>query len=98
MQFGKPIGSFYVPSAPGYVDLTAVNAYNPDKARALLKEAGIALAIVSSNTEANVRHVLGPCASRFRHYACGASMFGKAKRLTAAPGLWPMRKLVRDGG
>ena len=22
----------------------------------------------------------------------------KAKRLTAAPGLWPMRKLVRDGG
>ncbi len=39
--FGKPIGSFYVPSAPGYVDLTAVNAYNPDKARALLKEAGI---------------------------------------------------------
>ena len=40
--FGKPIGSFYVPSAPGYVDLTAVNAYNPDRARALLKEAGIA--------------------------------------------------------
>jgi peptide/nickel transport system substrate-binding protein len=39
--FGKPIGSFYVPSAPGYIDLTAVNAYNPDKARALLKEAGI---------------------------------------------------------
>ena len=39
--FGKPIGSFYVPGAPGYVDLTAVNAYNPDKARALLKEAGI---------------------------------------------------------
>ena len=22
----------------------------------------------------------------------------KAKRLTAAPGLWPMSKLVRDGG
>ena len=39
--FGTPIGSFYVPGAPGYVDLTAVNAYNPDKARALLKEAGI---------------------------------------------------------
>ncbi len=39
--FGKPIGSFYVPGAPGYVDLNAVNAYNPDKARALLKEAGI---------------------------------------------------------
>ena len=39
--FGTPIGSFYVPGAPGYVDLTSVNAYNPDKARALLKEAGI---------------------------------------------------------
>ncbi|MBP6898479.1 MAG: ABC transporter substrate-binding protein [Burkholderiaceae bacterium] len=39
--FGTPIGSFYVPGAVGYVDLTAVNAYNPDKARALLKEAGI---------------------------------------------------------
>jgi peptide/nickel transport system substrate-binding protein len=40
--FGTPIGSFYVPGAPGYVDLTAVNAYAPDKSRALLKEAGVA--------------------------------------------------------
>ena len=39
--FGTPIGSFYVPGAPGYVDLTGVNAYNPERARALLKEAGI---------------------------------------------------------
>ena len=39
--FGAPIGSFYVPGAPGYVDLTGVNAYNPEQARALLKEAGI---------------------------------------------------------
>jgi len=39
--FGTPIGSFYVPGAPGYVDLTSVNAYNPDKAKALLKEAGV---------------------------------------------------------
>jgi len=30
-----------VPGAPGYLDLTAANAYNPDRARALLKEAGI---------------------------------------------------------
>ncbi|WP_027172277.1 HAD hydrolase-like protein [Methylobacterium sp. 10] len=48
-----------------------------------LDEAGITLAIVSSNSEANIRCVLGPCAARFRHYACGASMFGKARRLTA---------------
>ena len=39
--FGAPIGSFYVPGAPGHVDLTAVNAFNPDRARALLKEAGV---------------------------------------------------------
>lgn len=39
--YGAPIGSHYVPSAPGYVDTTGVNAYNPEKAKALLKEAGI---------------------------------------------------------
>jgi peptide/nickel transport system substrate-binding protein len=39
--FGVPIGSYYVPGAPGYVDLTGINAYNPDRARALLKEAGV---------------------------------------------------------
>ena len=41
--FGVPIGSFYVPGAPGYVDLTAVNSYNPERAKALLKEAGVTL-------------------------------------------------------
>ncbi|MEP6873242.1 MAG: ABC transporter substrate-binding protein [Burkholderiales bacterium] len=40
--FGTPIGSHMVPSDAGYVDLTAVNPYNPEKARALLKEAGVA--------------------------------------------------------
>jgi peptide/nickel transport system substrate-binding protein len=39
--YGAPIGSHYVPGAFGYVDTTAVNAFNPDKAKALLKEAGI---------------------------------------------------------
>jgi peptide/nickel transport system substrate-binding protein len=39
--YGSPIGAHYVPGTPGYVDVTAVNAYNPDKARALLKEAGV---------------------------------------------------------
>ena len=39
--YGSPIGSHYVPGAPGYVDTTGVNGYNPDRARALLKEAGI---------------------------------------------------------
>ena len=40
--YGKPIGSHMVPSDAGYVDLTAMNAYNPEKAKALLKEAGVA--------------------------------------------------------
>jgi peptide/nickel transport system substrate-binding protein len=40
---GKPIGSHMVPSDAGYVDLTAVNPHNLEKAKALLKEAGVAL-------------------------------------------------------
>ncbi len=39
----KPIGSHMVPSDAGYVDLTGANPYNPEKAKALLKEAGVAL-------------------------------------------------------
>jgi peptide/nickel transport system substrate-binding protein len=40
--FGAPIGSHYVPGALGYVDTTGVNPFNVEKAKALLKEAGIA--------------------------------------------------------
>lgn len=39
--FGVPIGSFYVPGAPGYVDTTGLNPYDPAKARALLHQAGV---------------------------------------------------------
>ena len=39
--YGTPIGSHMVPSDAGYVDLTGVNPYNPEKAKALLKEAGV---------------------------------------------------------
>ena len=39
----KPIGSHMVPSDAGYVDLTATNPYDPEKAKALLKEAGVTL-------------------------------------------------------
>lgn len=49
-----------------------------------LETAGLVLAVVSSNSETNIRAVLGPSlASRFRHYACGASVFGKARKLRA---------------
>ncbi len=41
--FGVPIGSYYVKGMPGHVDLTAVNAFDPTGAQALLKEAGVAL-------------------------------------------------------
>lgn len=40
---GTPIGSHYVPGAPGHVDTTGINPHDPDKARALLKEAGVQL-------------------------------------------------------
>ena len=55
--FGKPIGSHMVPSDAGYVDLTGVNPYDPEKAKALLKEAGVA-------TPLNVTLTLPPPAVR----------------------------------
>lgn len=39
--FGQPIGSHMAPTDAGYVDLAGVTPYDPDKARALLKEAGV---------------------------------------------------------
>jgi phosphoglycolate phosphatase len=43
-----------------------------------LSEAGVRIAIVSSNAEANVRGVLGAeNAARVRHFECGVSIFGK---------------------
>ena len=54
-----------------------------DRVLSELSDAGIALAIVTSNSERNVRAVLGPDhAARIRHYDCGASVFGKAPRFT----------------
>ncbi|MFC1875956.1 ABC transporter substrate-binding protein [Thermodesulfobacteriota bacterium] len=38
--YGTPIGSHWSPSTPYYVDLTRKFAYDPEKARALLAEAG----------------------------------------------------------
>jgi peptide/nickel transport system substrate-binding protein len=39
---GQPIGSHMAPTDGGYVDLTGMYPYNPEKAKALLKEAGVA--------------------------------------------------------
>ena len=38
---GVPIGSHYVPGAPGYIDTTDINPYDVEKARRLLAEAGV---------------------------------------------------------
>jgi peptide/nickel transport system substrate-binding protein len=41
--YGTPIGSHAVPGDPGYLDLTGMYPYDPAKAQASLKEAGIPL-------------------------------------------------------
>ncbi|MGO4523472.1 ABC transporter substrate-binding protein [Microvirga sp. 2MCAF35] len=38
--FGQPIGSFFSPNNPAFVDMTGVIPYDPEKAKALLQEAG----------------------------------------------------------
>jgi phosphoglycolate phosphatase len=52
-----------------------------------LVASGVTLAIVSSDTEANIRQVLGPTSALFAHYACSASLFGKRPKI---------RKVLRD--
>ena len=41
---------------------------------------GVTIAIVSSNSESNVRAVLGASASLVDRYDCGAAIFGKARK------------------
>jgi len=41
---------------------------------------GVVCALVSSDSEDNVRRSLGPSARSISHFACGASLFGKAKK------------------
>jgi peptide/nickel transport system substrate-binding protein len=40
--YGTPIGTHFAPHHPAYIDFTADSAYDPDMARALLAEAGLA--------------------------------------------------------
>ncbi|MDB6035013.1 MAG: HAD-superfamily hydrolase, subfamily variant 1 family protein 2 [Verrucomicrobiales bacterium] len=47
-----------------------------------LSSRGLTLGIVSSNSEENIRHVLGQeITARILFYECGVSMFGKAAKL-----------------
>jgi phosphoglycolate phosphatase len=61
-------------------------------------ECGVTLAIVTSNSEANVRRILGQeTATRIAHYACGASLFGKASKfrtIIKATGADPRRTIA----
>jgi phosphoglycolate phosphatase len=57
---------------------------------ARLRDAGVTIAIVSSNTESNIRRILGPVAtSEVGHYATGASLYGKATKI---------RQVIRKAG
>jgi phosphoglycolate phosphatase len=50
-----------------------------------LSESGVALGIVSSDGEQNIRRTLGPgTASLIGHYYCGASLYGKARKIRQA--------------
>ncbi|MEM9576997.1 MAG: ABC transporter substrate-binding protein [Pseudomonadota bacterium] len=40
--YGTPIGTHFAPHHPAYVDLTGQSAFDPDKSRALLAQAGLA--------------------------------------------------------
>ncbi|WP_408890890.1 HAD hydrolase-like protein [Myxococcus faecalis] len=58
-----------------------------------LKAAGVTVAIISSDSEASVRAVLGECTRAVAHFDCGAALFGKAakfrrmvKRVKVSPG------------
>ncbi|HYG21693.1 MAG TPA: HAD hydrolase-like protein [Verrucomicrobiae bacterium] len=48
-----------------------------------LAAAGMRIGIVSSNSRLNVERILGHHAARVHHWACGASVFGKAAKIRA---------------
>ena len=58
-----------IPLFPGVPDMLSA-----------LTQAGVTIALVTSDSEANARRALGPCASFVRHFACGASLFGKPSK------------------
>jgi len=62
-----------------------------------LSNAGITLALVSSDNEDNARTQLGASAAHFSHFACGASLFGKAakfKRILRRTGVAPAQAIA----
>ena len=52
-----------------------------EQALAALKQAGYQIAVLSSNSEVNVRRTLGKVTACIDQYRCGSDLFGKASRL-----------------
>ncbi|MBO1076089.1 HAD hydrolase-like protein [Roseomonas marmotae] len=67
-------------------DISAIRLFDGvPEALGSLRQRGMALAVVSSNSEANVRRVLGTeLAAQISFYGCGSSLFGKAAKLRQA--------------
>ena len=64
---------------------------------AALTDAGIRLALVSSDNEVNARLQLGADAALFSDFSCGASLFGKAskfKRIVKRAGILPANTIA----
>ena len=69
-----------------------------------LRDGGLRLALVSSDSEVNARRQLGDAAALFSHFDCGASLFGKAakfRRVVKRAGIKPSQAIsigdeVRD--
>jgi len=62
-----------------------------------LSEAGIHLVLVSSDSEANARLVLGEAAAPFSHFDCSASLFGKSakfRRVLRRTGVAPAQAIA----
>lgn len=62
-----------------------------------LRASGLTLALVSSDSEDNARRQLGENAALFKHWACGASLFGKAAKFKAVmrrAGAMPARTIA----
>ncbi len=73
-------------------ELGAVRAFEGvDQVLRRLDEAGVILAVVSSNSRRNVERVLGTvAAARIRHWDCGSALLGKAshfRRVLARSGI-----------
>lgn len=67
-------------------DIEQINLFKevPDLLKHLSNQ-GVQLAIVSSNSEANIRRVLGPqTAALITYYGCGTSLFGKQHKFRKA--------------